>query len=273
MYLAIDIGGTKTLVAALDDQGAIKEKLRFLTPKDYQTFLHEIATTITSLTSKNFTGIGVGVPGTIDRDHGIGLRFGNLPWQDIPIQADIERLTACAAVVENDAKLAGLSEAILLKDDYKKVLYLTISTGIGIALIKDGIIDIDFGDAGAKAILIEHEDKIVPWESFASGKAIVDQFGKKASDITDEKTWQQISDNLAIGIIDLIGLTRPDVIVVGGSVGSYFERYQDFLDKALRKYETPLAPIPPLLKARRPEDAVLYGCYELAQQKYGYPTR
>ena len=42
MYVGIDIGGTKTLVAALTNRGVIQEQVRFPTPKNYDHFLLEL---------------------------------------------------------------------------------------------------------------------------------------------------------------------------------------------------------------------------------------
>jgi predicted NBD/HSP70 family sugar kinase len=62
---------------------------------------------------------------------------------------------------------------------------------------------------------------------------------------------------------------QPEVIVIGGSVGGHLSRFKDFLEKELKKFETPLIPIPPIRQAQRPDDAVLYGCYDLAKSVYG----
>jgi hypothetical protein len=34
----------------------------------------------------------------------------------------------------------------------------------------------------------------------------------------------------------------------------------------LDKFNNPLVPIPPVVKAKRPEEAVIYGCYEFIKQ-------
>ena len=188
----------------------------------------------------------------------------------MPLQADVERICHCPIVVENDAKLAALSEAMLLKDRYRKVLYITVSTGIGIGLAVDGAIDTSIGSGGGRTILLEYRGKMTPWEDFASGHAIVERYGKMAVDITDEKTWRAIARDLAKGLIEVIALTEPEVIVFGGSVGVYFERYGKLLAEELKAYELPLVKIPALREAQRPEEAVVYGCYDLAKQRFGH---
>jgi glucokinase len=109
---------------------------------------------------------------------------------------------------------------------------------------------------------------MTPWEDFASGRAIVERYGKKAKDIHDEKTWKEISRELAKGFIELIAMTQPEVIVVGGGVGHYFDRFKDILKAEIEKYEIPLVKLPVLLAAQRPDEAVIYGCYDIAKQVY-----
>jgi len=277
MYLGIDVGGTKTLVGLIDGNGVIHHSQRFPTPKNYDDFKQQLSETVAKMSTDEFDAVAIGVPAThLDRTNGIGRHFGNLPWQDVELRDDLAELFGCPAVLENDAKLACLSEAMLRKDQ-SRVLYVTISTGIGYALCVNRQIDTNIGDGGGAMLLLEHRGKLVPWESFASGHAIVERFGKKAADITDDATWQRIAHDLSMGFLELIAITEPDVIVIGGSVGTYFERLQPHLQAALSRHQTPLLTIPPMEKARRPEEAVLYGCYDLISQVYGkhrqYSTR
>ncbi|MGI0134968.1 MAG: ROK family protein, partial [Candidatus Micrarchaeaceae archaeon] len=111
--------------------------------------------------------------------------------------------------------------------------------------------------------------KRVFWESFASGHAIVQRFGKKAADITDPATWQRIAHDLAMGFVELIAIAQPQIIVIGGGVGTYYDRFEPFLLQELQQIKNPLIDLPIIRKAARPEDAVLYGCYDLARNTYG----
>lgn len=267
MYLGIDVGGTKTIVAVLDEHGAITESQKFPTPQDYQNFLSKLADAVDSFTTKDFRAVGAGIPAaSIDRKTGIAISFSNLAWHREPIESDIEHLIGCPVAVENDAKLAGLSEAMLRKP--MRLLYLTISTGIGYSLIVDREIDQNIGDSGGSLLLFEHGGKLTPWERFASGKAIVETYGQQAKDIEDPKTWDKIARNITQGLIELIAVTEPELVVIGGSVGVYFDRFSEPLTKYLKELETPLLQLPPVEAAKRPEDAVIYGCYDYAKEVF-----
>lgn len=269
MYLGIDVGGTKTLVATIDDNGVIEESNKFPTPDNYQDFLSQLAKSVGLLTTKDFWAVGVGIPATsLNREQGLALTFSNLSWRNEHIQEDIERLFSCPVALENDAKLGGLSEA-MLRQDTKRLLYVTVSTGIGYSLIVNRKIDPNIGDGGGRLLMLEYRGKLVPWESFASGRAIVDTFGKMARDITDQSTWKQIARNLTLGLIELVAVTEPELIVIGGSVGVYLDRFAQPLATNMQQLETPLLKIPPLERASRPEEAVIYGCYDYAKERFG----
>lgn len=268
MYVGIDVGGTKTLVASLTAKGEITHMERFPTPKKYDDFLAELLTAVHKLPTQDFKTGSIGVPATeMDRKRGMGVYFGNLPWRNVTVQKDVSRLVRCEVAFENDAKLGGLSEA-LLRPEAGKVLYVTIGTGIGIAFIDNGVIDTNLGDGGGRTMLIEWKGEMRPWETFASGHAIFERFGMKASDIQDDTVWQVISHDITIGLVDLIALTEPDLVVIGGGIGTHFPKYGHHVQRMLRElnHDNPLLQIPAIESARRPEEAVVYGAYEMARR-------
>lgn len=269
MYLGVDVGGTKTLLAVFTKSGQLKQVERFATPHNYSKFLDALSEGIKGLDVDDFSAVCLAIPGMVDRETGVGLAFGNLPWKNVHLGEFVEKLVKAPVLVENDANLAALSEAKSLSGDIKKVLYVTISTGIGTGIITNGIIDPEFADSEGGHIMLSHKGKQMMWEKFASGKAIERRFGKQARDIHDEATWKTITHDLALGFIDLIALLQPDVIIIGGGVGTHFNKFDDLLKAQLKKYETPLVPIPKLRRAKRPEEAVIYGAYELLKVRYG----
>lgn len=274
MYLGIDIGGTKTLIGRFTKDGQLQESLKFPTPKDYHEFSFALSSNIARITTKPWKLVAVAAPGLINRDKGIVEAFGNLKWIDTPLVQTVKSITNCDVLIENDAKAAGLSEARLLKPIPNKILYLTISTGIGGAILIDGNLDRDLSDAEIGWMLHEREGKMVTWESFASGKAIVKRFNKTAAEISDPHVWKLISHDIAIGLIDVCAVIQPDVVIIGGGVGSHFAKFKAPLNAELKRYESPLVKVPKVVGAKNPEQAVLYGCYQLMKDhlKINHPV-
>jgi len=267
MYLAIDIGGTKTLVAAVEDNGVIARSQKFPTPLEYKKFLKQLEENLKALGEHSWKGAGVGVPAVVNYADGSVPRLANLPWKEVTLQADLHELLGCRVRVENDANLAGLSEAMLVKDQFQKVLYVTVSTGIGGGYIVNQRISADLADLEPGHMLLQHEGKLQEWEVFASGRAIYQKYGQYAHDIYDTTAWREITENIGCGLIILEAVIQPDVIIIGGSIGTYFERYADYLTAYLQEHNTTVVPARPVRSAQRPEQAVVYGCYDLASQK------
>lgn len=268
-FMAVDVGGTKTLSAVFSPDGKVVYEEKIATSQNYQQFLKSLQPLFDKITDNyDLKGCCCAIPGQVDREQGIGLTFGNLPWKNVPIVRDFSRLLGGGSVLlENDAKLAGLSEAILKHNRYKKVLYITISTGIGDGVIINGKISEDFSHSESGHMMLAHDGRIKPWESIASGRALVERFGKKASEQNDPKVWRIFARDVALGLEHIIAVVQPEVVIIGGSVGAHFPKYGDFLKDELKKLENDMVKIPPVMQAERAEEAVIYGCYEYIKQQ------
>lgn len=260
MIIAVDIGGTKTLVARCRLDGTVEEQERFETPKKYADFKRVLSKYVAKIATSECTVVSVAVPGKIDRQTGVAIAFGNLDWSNVPIQDDLRNITKLPVLIENDANLAGLAEAHQLDPMPQHVLYVTISTGIGIGSVNGGVLDPDLLDSEGGSMLFEHEGRLQKWEHFASGKAIVARFGKKASEIEDPETWKIIARNIAVGLYNLCSVLEPEHVVIGGGVGTHFAKYKDFLLQDIQDMADPLVHIPPITQAVQPEEAVIRGC-------------
>ncbi len=270
MYLGIDIGGTKTLVAAIDNEGKITDRAKFNTPDDYQDFLEELKQTLAQFPAKDFSHGAIGMPGIIDRANNASTwSGGNLTWKSSPIAKDVEAIAGCPIVVENDANVAALSEANLVKDKYHTALYITLSTGVGSGFVVAGELDPNTLDAEVGHMIYPYNDGYRTWEQMASGGTIVEQYGQRAEEITDPETWRVISEQIAVGLINLSAVLTPEVIILGGGAGGQLDRFRQYLDEQLKKLTPNGVSVPPILQAQHPEEAVLYGCYELAKQRFG----
>jgi beta-glucoside kinase len=169
--------------------------------------------------------------------------------------------------IENDGNLGGLSEARLLREKYNKVLYITIGTGIGDAIIINGMIDPNLSDGEGGQMVIEHGGQLKRWEELASGHALVQKYGKLASQIDDPKIWRDFAKKLALGLDPLLAAFQPEVVIIGGGVGAHFAKFGDKLDMELIKLSNKMVKVPPIVQAKRPEEAVIYGCYEYIRQQ------
>lgn len=269
MYLAIDIGGSKTLVGLFDGNGKKIVQKKFATNQDYDVFISDLEKCVAKISTNNLLGCACAVPGSLDRKAGIVKSLGNLPWKQRPIRDDISRAIGGAPVIiENDAKIAGLAEATKLAGQYERVLYMTISTGIGVSYLENGkLVDALLGMESGKMPL-PYEGKIQQWEDFASGKAMVDRYGLLASDIKDPKAWEEIAERLSYGVGVCCSVLQPEAIVFGGGAGKYSDKFSEHIDNYLAKNLHPVTEPPKaLLPAHYGNDSVVHGCYILLKQQ------
>ena len=86
------------------------------------------------------TGIGVAVPGSVNREKGIAVGACNLPWQNFAIKELLEGRFGIPTRVENDADAAALG-ALRYAPEAKGIqnfVFMTIGTGIGGGIILNG---------------------------------------------------------------------------------------------------------------------------------------
>ncbi|HEU5122007.1 MAG TPA: ROK family protein, partial [Candidatus Saccharimonadales bacterium] len=209
MIITVDTGGTKTLVASFDDNGKIQTSFKFPTPKDQNDY-KEILTNLLreNFSDKKVEALVIALPGIIK--DGVAIWCNNLGWKNFPVRDIFQGvLGETLVLVENDANLAGLSEARTLKPIPTSVLYVTISTGIGTGIITNGKIDPGLRLSEGGRTMVEFKGKLREWEDFASGKAIREAYNSYARDITDAHTWQEIADRISRGFLALIPVLQP----------------------------------------------------------------
>ena len=146
----------------------------------------------------------------------------------------------------------------------QNALYITISTGIGSGIITNGHINPYFSMSEIGHMIIDFEGKPQKWEVFGSGKAIFNVYKKYARDIKSKRTWKQIADRISRGFLVLIPALQPSVIVIGGSIGTYFDQFDKELIAILKKKLPNIITLPKIVQAKNPEFAVIYGCYYYA---------
>jgi predicted NBD/HSP70 family sugar kinase len=261
MIIAVDTGGTKTLVAAFSDAGTLLRESKFPTPIDEREYLLQLEQTIHEIAKEmRIDIIVVAMPGQVR--NGVVRVLGNLPWKNFDVVTPLKHAFPDVPVeIENDANLGGLGEVRRMKTIPQSALYVTISTGIGTGFISDGVIDQGLRMSEGGHSLVEYDGNVQRWEAFASGKAIYTTYGKFARDIHSKRVWNQIADRISRGFLAVIPLSQPDVIIIGGSIGTYFDRSKDTLVGLLKEQLPSFISVPSFSKAKDAEKAVIYGCY------------
>ena len=267
MFVAVDVGGTKTLLALFSEEGQLIRTDRLATDQDFNVFQTNLLGQLEALIAgEPVRAIGLAMPGQIDYKTGRGLIFGNLPWQDVNVKSALEKRFSVPVAVENDANAAGLGEARALDPPSETVVYVTVSTGIGTGLITNNQIDPSWRHSEGGFMHFQKDGQLLPWEKFASGHAIKERYGKLAAEIAkDDIAWAEIAYDLALGLSNISALLAPQTIIIGGGVGEHLPKFKPHLDEAMTRLKEKMFTLPDIRQASHPEQAVVYGCYHLAK--------
>lgn len=145
--VGVDLGGTNLRIAAVDGDGNLLEKVTLgtQTVKGRDYVIGEMTDAIKALAGKyssrlTLQGVGIGVPGIIDKRTGMLRESPNLPgWDDYPVRDEIERRLSTQVILENDANVAAFGEGWLgAARGYNEVCMITLGTGVGGGIVIAG---------------------------------------------------------------------------------------------------------------------------------------
>lgn len=301
----IDIGGTKIAIALENRSGERIAARRLPTETELgpERILENICRAMEEMldeTATELTSIGVGCPGPIDIEHGLVLSPANLPdWVEFPIVERLEQRFGVGVALDNDANAAALGEYFHgAGRGFRDMFYVTISTGIGGAIICDGRIHHGV-QAGAGEIghTVVDTDGIRCrcgitgcLETIASGTGIARRMREKLAaqngaedldnvtaetvvervkkgDATARAIWDETIEFLAIGLGNAITLIAPEAVVIGGGVAEAGELLLAPLRQSIVK-NVSMVPVDriEILKASLGSESGVCGALMLAQR-------
>lgn len=144
--LAIDIGGTNTKLALIDQKGVIGQVFSLPTSGERGaiSFLREIVNKAKELLKikekDSIAGIGIGVAGFVDLDHQMMIFNPNIVWlEGVNLSSFFTAELGLPVYLEIDSNAAALSEAVHGNGkNSRRLLVLTIGTGLGGGMTVDG---------------------------------------------------------------------------------------------------------------------------------------
>ncbi len=171
--LALDIGGTNIRVAVIDETlSIIKVIRRSTTVGSIKLFLEQVCSIIDEINPAqyNISAIAAGVPGRVRWDGFIDA-LPNIHIDNIPLREYLEARYKVPVFIKNDAEVAGFAEGVAgAGKDYRSSFFITISTGIGGALVSDKKIKNASYEIGHT--LFNYRGNYYEFEKIASGVGI-----------------------------------------------------------------------------------------------------
>lgn len=210
-------------------------------------------------------GVGVGVPGPVNRATGRIARSISMPgWDDYQVRDHLTEHFRVPSVVDNDANLLGLGEQRRIHPRAHLLLFVKIGTGIGAAVVVDGELlrgsDSAEGDIGhAKIPGVEETCSCGArgcLAATASGRAMVrdlQRSGHQPKTTRDVVDLVRAGDPAAVRVVAAAGramgdvlstavsLLNPDVVVIGGDIAHAHEAFMLGVRETLLSRSQPLA--------------------------------
>ena len=136
--LAIDVGGSGLKAALLDEDGVmLSDRVRVPTPEGVspEGMVDALETLVAPLSG--FDRVSIGFPGVVRQGRVVTApHFGNDPWRDFPLAEALgRRLGGKPVRLLNDADVQGYG---VIRGEGLE-LVLTLGTGMGSALFRDGV--------------------------------------------------------------------------------------------------------------------------------------
>ncbi|WES69511.1 fructokinase [Superficieibacter sp. HKU1] len=262
MRIGIDLGGTKTEVIALSDDGQQLYRHRLPTPAhDYAQTIETIATLVAQ--AEKTTGmegtVGVGIPGSISPFSGV-VKNANSTWLNgQPFDKDLSERLKREVRMANDANCLAASEAVDgAAAGAETVFAVIIGTGCGAGIALNGQAhrggNGTAGEWGHNPLPWMDEDELryraeVPCycgkqgciETFISGSGFATDYqrlsgrslkGNEIMRLVDELdplaelALSRYELRLAKSLSHVINILDPDVIVLGGGMSNVDRLYK-----------------------------------------------
>lgn len=278
MRIGIDLGGTNIAAAVVDDNYKIiaHKSVPTLSKRgsaavidDMSALALELIQTA-GLTLEDIETVGVGSPGTLDKDTGFVLYSNNIKWEHVDLRGGIQKRIDKPVFVDNDANCAAIGEFLAgASRGFSSSVLITLGTGIGGGIIIDKKILSGFNSAansvGHTTLISGGElctcGRLGCWESYASVTGLI----RMANDVANEhagsalalarerdgvlngknifaaaKTGDAPAKELidrytfyvAEGITNLVNILEPEAVILGGGLSSE----GDYLLNPIKEY-------------------------------------
>jgi len=212
-------------------------------------------------------GIGIGCPGIIDSKNGVVVFAANLNFNNVPLAHMVGEQVGLPVRMTNDANAAALGEATFGAGKiYRNSVLVTLGTGVGGGIIIDDCLFEGFKSAGAEiGHMIIVKDGLPCtcgnrgcFEAYSSASAIIKKTAEEMKAHPESAMWKTYTpetvngktafeywdsdqtaadvlewylDHLAVGLVNLANIFRPQVIMIGGGISKEGDRLVNPLQK------------------------------------------
>lgn len=279
-FVGIDLGGTNIAAAVVDEYGVIygRAKRKTLSPRPYNEIFDDMAACAkeaaenSGISFDDIKTVGIGCPGSIDKETGVIEFSNNLEFYDVPVVDYMEKALGKKIYVENDANAAAWGEFLAGSGkDCRSMVMVTLGTGVGSGIIIDGKIFTGAYGQGAEMghmTIVKGGEKCTCgkrgcFEVYASATALIrmtkDAMKKnpdsdmwklckgklsnvsgitafKAKDKVAKTVVKEYLGYLTEGIVNIVNIFEPNLICIGGGISHEGRKILTPVEKGIKKY-------------------------------------
>ena len=251
------IGSSEIQLGLVDEDNRLLAVERHPTnpERGSQSIIEDSARSILKLLAENkipldqCVGVGAGVAGTIDRRSGTVLYSNNLRWENVSLSKKLGETIPCPVRIANDADCAALGELIAgAGRNVSDLVLLTIGNGIGSGIILNGEMFeggmIGGAEVGHQVIRVNGRrcscGRKGCLEAYVSVSALLRAarlaLGRETTleevfrrvdreDVDMIEVVEQYTLMLGQGVVNIVNMFRPQLILLGGVMSTYAERF------------------------------------------------
>ncbi len=313
--VGVDLGGTNIRAGVADGNGKILIQTSRPTEaeagpeKVISNIVGAVKSVLHSRGSSHIIGLGIGSPGPLNSKTGLVFSPANLPgWESVPLRDILEDRLGLPVFLGNDANLGALGEYTFgAGKDYRNLVYMTVSTGIGGGVIDNGkLLEGATGAAGEIGhMTIEAFGPVCNCgnrgclEALASGTGIrrraiervrageagllkslakgdpesltaemVDKAARRG-DAAAIELLHEAGVYLGIGTTNLLHLFNPEIVIIGGGVSRSGDLiFKPLLEEVERRAMPSFREGVPIVPTGLGDDIGLLGALALVLQNY-----
>ena len=271
MAIGVEISRPKSRVVLVNLRGEILRMRTVTWQPDHELFLRRIGMAIQALAGlsqpRRILGVGISLPGTIDKSDGRVLGAEALGWVGVEAGKLLSARVDLPLFFENDANLSALAEQWYAPSEGESLryfVYVRMQGGLGTGVVVDGRILHGVASAGAEFGHVMLDPNGHPcscgnrgcWEQYASDAALVRAYQESGGETGgagriledslsivrlaregDARALQALRATaryLALGFVNLIAALNPQAIIMGEPFASAWDLVEDVVHRELR---------------------------------------
>lgn len=232
------------------------------------------------LTKEQVLGIGVGIPAVLERETDFIIWGPNLSgWKNVDLKGALEKHFGTCVCIEYDGHTAVLGEWWKgAAQGYQSVVSIIIGTGVGGGMVLDGTLirgvsrlagavgwfslgqTEDINDVKARMLgswesqiagpgiarraqeLLHQTDQPSSLRSLRKAPTAKDVFeAAKANDRLAKQITDETAELIGMGAANIVSLVNPEIVVLGGSIGSNAEFLLPQITAVIERFAQPVS--------------------------------